>query len=315
MKRLFAAGLIILCALATTACSFVFDNDKSEAVPPDVSYSDPISDYDEVSVILPEESDTDSSNITEEYSREDSAAEASKDNSSIQADELSQTETDMEGIVVKHKKYDYMGSNIVVLSVENKTKKDYTITINGAYYDTDGALIKQESKAFQGFASGFQNYFIFNPSVRFDRFEFTLTTEEFNGTALSKYLKTMDPVRISTGKTFLDGTGGFFDQAHVAISASFQVANTYNKELFYSAEFVVFNNKGEIYAIDSDLKEGSAVPIESGKNPTEYRIGRYIAYTDVLWKDKDKFVLPDELQGDIVGIVCIKSISDRLSAE
>lgn len=310
MKRLFAAGIIILCALATIACSYGYDNDNSKAVPPDVSHSDPISDYDEISVILPEESTTNSSDITDEYFQEGSSADDSKDNSSIQSDELSQTESDTEGIVVKHKKYDYKGSNIVVLSVENKTKKDYTITIIGAYYYTDGTLIKQESKSFQGFASGFQNYFIFNPNVKFERFEFTLTTEEFNGTALSKYLKTMDPVRISTGKTYLNGSGGFFDQAHIAISASFQVANTYNKELFYSAEFVVFNNKGEIYVIDSDLKEGSAVPIESGKNPTEYRIGRYIAYTDVLWKDKDGFVLPDELQGDIVGIVCIESISD-----
>ena len=310
MKRLFAAGIIILCALATIACSYGYDNDNSKAVPPDVSHSDPISDYDEISVILPEESTTNSSDITDEYFQEGSSADDSKDNSSIQSDELSQTESDTEGIVVKHKKYDYKGSNIVVLSVENKTKKDYTITIIGAYYDIDGTLIKQESKSFQGFASGFQNYFIFNPNVKFERFEFTLTTEEFNGTALSKYLKTMDPVRISTGKTYLNGSGGFFDQAHIAISASFQVANTYNKELFYSAEFVVFNNKGEIYVIDSDLKEGSAVPIESGKNPTEYRIGRYIAYTDVLWKDKDGFVLPDELQGDIVGIVCIESISD-----
>ena len=146
--------------------------------------------------------------------------------------------------------------------------------------------------------------------MQFDHFEYTLTTESFGGIAFSKYLKTMDPVRITTGKTFINGTGGFFDQAHVAVSASFQVANTYDKELFYSAEFVVFDNKGGIYYIDSTLQESSAVPVESGRSPTEYRIGRYIIYTDVLWEDKSSFVLPDELQGDVIGIVCVKSISN-----
>ena len=256
-----------------------------------------------------EEESTDYSDETSESASSEEPHESS-DNESF-GDVTSEEEPHSAGgIVIKQKKYDYNGHHIIIMSVENQTKKDYTITINGSYFEANGTMIQQESKTFKGFASGYQNYFVFNPGMQFDHFEYTLTTESFGGIAFSKYLKTMDPVRITTGKTFINGTGGFFDQAHVAVSASFQVANTYDKELFYSAEFVVFDNKGGIYYIDSTLQESSAVPVESGRSPTEYRIGRYIIYTDVLWEDKSSFVLPDELQGDVIGIVCVKSISN-----
>ena len=380
MKRIFTSILILLFVLSTAACS----NDHSQSTSNESSYVDPISDYDDISVFYPNDSDDEtlpesqeneseneesadhsietpesafseephessedgsveeeSSSHSEETSEsasseepyessdDESAEEESTDYSGETSESASSEEphesSDNEsfgdvtseeephsagGIVIKQKKYDYNGHHIIIMSVENQTKKDYTITINGSYFEANGTMIQQESKTFKGFASGYQNYFVFNPGMQFDHFEYTLTTESFGGIAFSKYLKTMDPVRITTGKTFINGTGGFFDQAHVAVSASFQVANTYDKELFYSAEFVVFDNKGGIYYIDSTLQESSAVPVESGRSPTEYRIGRYIIYTDVLWEDKSSFVLPDELQGDVIGIVCVKSISN-----
>ncbi len=214
------------------------------------------------------------------------------------------------GIAVKQKKYEYKGNNIVILNVENFTDKDYIIKINGVYADKNGNEIGRETKVFEGFAAGYQNYFVFSPNKTFDTFSYTLEIEEFHGIALSKYLDTKGKVKVGTGKTYMDANGNFYDQPHVAISASFQVANTYDKELIYSAEFILFDNKGEIYYIESSLVEGSAVPVENGKNPAEYRIGRYIQYTDTLWKGVDSFVLPEKLQGDIVGIVCVKSIKE-----
>ena len=314
MKRIFTSILILLFVLSTAACS----NDHSQSTSNESSYVDPISDYDDISVFFPTASgdETFSEPQSNESANEGSETAISEEPPESSDDESFGNVTSEEefrptgGIIVKQKKYDYNGNHVVIMTVENQTKQDYTITIKGSYFEANGTMIQQENKTFKGFASGYQNYFIFNPGMQFDLFEYTLTTESFDGIAFSKYLKTMDPVRITTGKTFINGTGGFFDKAHVAVSASFQVANTYDKELFYSAEFVVFDNKGGIYYIDSTLQESSAVPVESGRSPTEYRIGRYIIYTDVLWEDKSSFVLPDELQGDVIGIVCVKSISN-----
>lgn len=214
------------------------------------------------------------------------------------------------GIVVKQKQYDYNGNDIVILNVENLTDKDYTIKINCVYMDANGKEIGRETKTFEGFAAGWQNYFVFSPNKAFDTFNYTLDVEEFSGIALSKYLETKGKVKIDTSKTYMDGDGNFYDQPHIAISASFQVANTYDKELYYAADFIVFSSKDELYYIDTLLMEDSITPVEDGKSPLDYRLTRYIAYPDALWEDNDSYTLPEELQGDILGIVCVRSVSD-----
>lgn len=84
------------------------------------------------------------------------------------------------GFVVRDKKYDYEGNNLVVLNVENQTDKNYSVTITGTYLNKNGEILKEETKTFTGFAAGWQNNFFFVPEIAFDRFTYTLQTEKYD---------------------------------------------------------------------------------------------------------------------------------------
>lgn len=92
------------------------------------------------------------------------------------------------GFVVKDKKYDYDGNNLVILNVENQTDKNYKITINGQYLDGNGTVLKEESKSYEGFEAGWSNYFLFLPEISFDRFTYTLEAEEYDGKCYAQML-------------------------------------------------------------------------------------------------------------------------------
>ena len=90
-------------------------------------------------------------------------------------------ETAVSGFAVKEKKYTYQGNDVMILSVENQTDKDYSITLTGEFYDAAGQKLKTESKQFEGFAAAYQNYFVFQPEISFDSFKWS----EANGSLLS----------------------------------------------------------------------------------------------------------------------------------
>ena len=77
-----------------------------------------ISDYDSVSRITAEENDA----------------------SGNRTDEVSQAPAEGE-IVIKDKKYVFEGTDLVILEVDNKTNRDYSITINGTYLDENGKTV------------------------------------------------------------------------------------------------------------------------------------------------------------------------------
>lgn len=87
--------------------------------------------------------------------------------------------------VVSEKRYRYEGMDLMVLYVENKTNRHYNVTIHGMYLDENGGTLEEESQTFEGFAAGWQNYFIFRPKNAFDRFTYTVETEEYVADALT----------------------------------------------------------------------------------------------------------------------------------
>lgn len=95
------------------------------------------------------------------------------------------------GFVVRDREYDYRdGDNrLIVLQVENQTDKNYTITINGQYLDKNGSILKEENQTFEGFEAGWKNYFFFVPEIPFERFTYTLETEEYSGECYASALQ------------------------------------------------------------------------------------------------------------------------------
>ena len=280
MKKLFCILLLML--LLLVGC--VSNPPKEESLP---AYSDPIGEYDTVSTVMPEDGE-------------------SSENTEVSSIEGSQTEQTENGFSVKYKKYDYEGNHIVIMHVENLTEKHYTITLNGNYLKADGSIIKTESKTFEGFASGFSNYFIFAPEMQFDDFGYTMEFEAYPAEPASKY--------VSVNGAVLDfakfrGRYGELDELYVGVYAFFYISHTHSQRLYYGGDFLLLDKNGEIFFVDTQLMQSDISPLKTGESPLTRGALRYMFYDpDTLWADFDEYVLPDELDGNITGIVAFKWI-------
>ncbi|MBQ3002203.1 MAG: hypothetical protein IJD82_00570 [Clostridia bacterium] len=88
--------------------------------------------------------------------------------------------------VVKDKKYTFEGNDLVIVSVENKTNKNYSVTVTGTYLDADGKTLKTETQTSDQYSAGFCQYFLFEPKMKFDKFTYTFETAEADGPFYAK---------------------------------------------------------------------------------------------------------------------------------
>ena len=243
--------------------------------------------------------------IVEPFSNYDFTAEIPIDGESDQK----------KGFLVKQKKSSYQGNDVMILHVKNQSEKNYSISIEASYLDGNGDVIKTETKNFDGFAAGYENFFLFQPEIHFESFSFELKTEVFDGIPVAQYLLTSgtngDRVRLelTRSKMNMENTEEF-DDWYTVTTAYFNVANTYDKTLSYSADFVLLDSSGEIYIINSKLKEKSLRPIKEDEDVRAFGHTIYLDYTDVLWKDKDSYVWPDRLSGEVVGFVAVNEVKE-----
>lgn len=89
-------------------------------------------------------------------------------------------------IVFADKIYRFGDKNIAIVTVENKTNKDYSVTVCGNYMDADGNVIETEEKTFDQYSAGYKGYFLFQPSFAFERFSCTIKTEKADGPFYAK---------------------------------------------------------------------------------------------------------------------------------
>ena len=280
----------------------------SEPNTPHVEVVTPFSTYDSVIEIPVVEST--SQEAVAESTVESSAGQFTTDNSVNNVPIQSQ-----QNFLVSQKKVSYQGNDVMILHVKNQTDNNYSISIIAKYKDSTETVIKSETKSFEGFAAGYENFFVFQPNINFDTFSFELKTEEFIGIPVAKYLVTTgtngDKVRLELARSKMNlETMVEFDDWYTVTSAFFNVANTYDKKLYYSADFVLLDNTGEIYIIDSRLVEKDLRPISKPDDIKLFGHTIYLSYTDVLWKDKDSYVWPENLTGDVVGFVAMKEVKE-----
>lgn len=127
-------------------------------------------------------------------------SEASYDNESkFVPDEESKESTTSESVVsgeenvplsgefvVKDKKYTFEGNDLVIVSVENKTNKNYSVTVTGTYLDKGGNVLKTETQTFDQYSAGYNGYFMFKPDLQFDKFTYEFKTKESEGPFYAK---------------------------------------------------------------------------------------------------------------------------------
>lgn len=86
-------------------------------------------------------------------------------------------------LVVKYRIYDYALEvrNVAVVSVENHSEQPLSISIKGKCENVARGDFKEITRSFEGFAPGWQNYFIFAPETSFNSFTYELEYELYEG--------------------------------------------------------------------------------------------------------------------------------------
>ena len=214
---------------------------------------------------------------------------------------------------VKEKKYDYNGANVSILQVENKSEQAYTITITGKFKDVNGKVVKTESKTFEGFPGGWSNYFVFQPGVKYSSASWDMKADVFNEKTVAQYFYPGDKAVLQIRWGHVDKNGNYYvptnvEQAksspkHVCLIFGItNMSNTYQTPINFSGDVVVFDSNGKLCY----LSEASSGNIEPGNGFGD--AGSNPIVTDVLWENKDLYVLPDNFK-KITGLYAVKSVT------
>jgi len=172
--------------------------------------------------------------------------------------------TEVDGVFsVSQKKYTFKGNNVMLLNVENTSDTAYSIEITASYKNTGGNNIKSEVISFEGFAPNWSNYFVLNPQISFDEFEFELKATPYSGPVLADkvHLDTEHPLCISV--LLQDEIGFILDKKHITVATEKDIKKgtiiyeltsyvTSPTPITFWSTAVAFNSKGEIVAIAPD---------------------------------------------------------------
>ena len=186
-----------------------------------------ISDYDSVSRITAEENDV----------------------SGNRTDEVSQAPAEGE-IVVKDKKYVFEGTDLVILEVDNKTNRDYSITINGTYLDENGKTLKTETQTFDQYSAGYKNYFLFRPGINFDKFSYTVELNKASSTLFAKDIE-FEFQGLSEFRSVISERIPLGDyKQYPGIMSQYAYKYSGNERVLINLDWILFNEKGEIIFIN-----------------------------------------------------------------
>lgn len=156
--------------------------------------------------------------------------------------------SDEPSFLVKEKQYAFGENGLTILDITNQSGADYSITVTGVYYNESGEILATETQRFDGFASGYQNYFVFDPGAPFADFSYTVEAEPFDGTAYAKdvsavMVDTYTQDTIDTDKALAGDFSKF-----PTLYARFTYQNESSVRLQATFALVLYNENDEIVA-------------------------------------------------------------------
>lgn len=225
-------------------------------------------------------------------------------------------ETNKGGMLVKQKVYDYHGNNVAILDITNQTEKTYVLTIKGNYKDASGNVIKTETRVFDGYPAGYQNYFVFNPGIPFDSFSFELSGKEFSGVAYAQYFRPGNTAWVGKSWGHVDETGRYIipigaeqvalfkKEVMVDFNISGGILYKCDKPLSVNGDVVIFDKNGELYLVEGGWEDNQTADGEySGCGVNAFPP----MTTGVPEADKDKYNIPDNLTS-VTGFYAVKEV-------
>ena len=212
---------------------------------------------------------------------------------------------------LKEKKYDYNGTNVTILQVENKSQQAYTITITGKFKDANGNTVKTESKTFEGFPAGWSNHFVFQPGVKYSSVTWGMEMNEFTEETFAQYYHFGNNAKCNVSPWYSDGKGNIsvwpessnYKLYSVVTANIFQIYHSYSGLLEYTAINVIFDSNGKIFLFsDLETKGNQAKSTEGSTNIPLYA-------TNYVWEDRDMYTLPDNLL-NVSAIISVISVRE-----
>ena len=200
-----------------------------------------------------------------------------------------------EGFVIKSKKYDYEGNNVVILNLENQSENNYTVTVNMTYCDGAGNTLGEDLQSFEGFAANWQKYFVFEPNKPFDSYTYEIALEEYSGECYAQY------VDISFGQleeAWTEVEGDTVTKYPSIISTCYP-KNSSGYQLMTGYHLVVIDNTGKIFFSGSRGKKLIA-PYAKGDNYSNILILQCLE-GDLVW--------PEEIKDGVLGICAVESVT------
>ena len=205
-----------------------------------------------------------------------------------------ETESDGGDFVCKEKMYEYKGNTVTVLKLENHSVKNCTVTIQAEFLSAGGIVIKTETQSFEGFPAGWQNYFVFNPEMKYTTMKYTLDVEEYTGEMYFASTSGYVLGDIYETKAPLPQTLAQRDyEKYSCVKAKFDTVDLPKTPYYKSLFFIVFDNTGKIAVIKT----------QSGPYWGEGHINILVYAPPV--PTKEALDWPEELDGGVTGIVGI----------
>lgn len=210
-----------------------------------------------------------------ETTAEVSAVELTEKGNEADDDGIEYIETD--GFVIKSSKHNYDGADILILSLENKSEEDRSISIAVDGYDKEGNIIYTDEVSLGGFIAGGENTFLLTPGCIIESFDLRLTSDVPTETCIEQYLTaSLDGFRLIDIK---DGSGGKRENTHktkkeleyltdnrereteTAICGVISVENKSDSLIYSTIRIIFFSEDGDVECIRN-------VAIDQGKRPS-----------------------------------------------
>lgn len=216
------------------------------------------------------------------------------------SNEISNYDTTLSGealdnkILVKEKEYVYKDKKIYILSAENISKENYSVSITAHYIDENGNEMGIENQYFEQFENGMQKYFLFEYAEEFAAIEYEIDVVPYLGECHASKYK-MEFVKLFEYQENI--AGGYIS----CIFSKIATQNQSNRTLRIGRRrLLLLNNKGEIY----DIVQFGATTIEPSGDQV------YYSNTRVYEMEEKNVPLkwPEELEGTVTGIVIVDSI-------
>ena len=126
-----------------------------------------------------------SSSSSETVSSEPSQGDTSEQSGTTETPSTDEPHDWSGEFIITEKKYEYKEKNFMLLNVTNDTGKNCNLTITGTFYDEAGEVVRVQQQLYHNHPTGWSNYFIFYPDMKFDSFTYEASAEEYeNNTPL-----------------------------------------------------------------------------------------------------------------------------------